>query len=123
MAGSLRHAVGLGRGRSDTVRDRMTARRALPLAAVAALAIGGCDYGTAADLTPEQERARVELLEDHADWTDHELARLCPGLYPRDFLTNEDDYPKPRGEEDRRPPRIDAKDRAQANAAACDVRP
>jgi hypothetical protein len=101
----------------------MSLRRALPLAAAAALAVGGCDYGTAATLTPEQERARVALLDDHAEWSDHELARLCPGLYPRDFLTNEDDYPVPRDEEDRRPPRITAEDRAQARAAACDVRP
>jgi len=101
----------------------MPARLALPLAAVAALAVAGCDHGTAAELTPAQERARVELLEDHAEWSDHELARLCPGLYPRDFLTDEDEFPRPRGEEDRRPPRITARDRAQAEDAACDVRP
>jgi len=101
----------------------MTARRALPLAAVAALAFAGCDYGTAAKLTAQQERERIAFIEDHAEWTDHELAKLCPGLYPKDFLTDEDTYPRPRGDEDRTPPKTTAADRAEARAAGCDVRP
>lgn len=94
-------------------------RRALPLALLAALAIGGCSYGTKADLTPEQRQARAEFVRAHADFDDHELARLCPGLYPRDFLTNEDDYPKE--DEDHKNPPVTQADRDQARAAACDV--
>ena len=101
----------------------MSLRRALPLVVVAALALGGCDYGTAAKLTDEQKQARTAFLEDHGDWSDRELAKLCPGLYPKDFLTNEDEYPKPSGEDDRRHPRATAADREQAEAAGCDVRP
>lgn len=99
-------------------------RRVLPLIALlTAAALGGCDYGSAAKLTPDQEQARIEFIEAHADFSDRELAKLCPGLYPRDFLTNEDKYPIPRREKDRTPPRITAADRAQAQAAGCDVRP
>jgi hypothetical protein len=103
----------------------MTARHALPLAAaLAALALAGCGSGDpAVTLTPDQRQARETLLERHAGWSDRELAKLCPGLYPRDFLTNEDDYPEPRGEDDRTPKKITEQDREQAQAAACDVRP
>jgi hypothetical protein len=101
----------------------MVPRRTLLLAVLAALAVGGCSYGEAADLTPEQEQARVAFIEGHADWTDRELAKLCPGLYPRDFLTNEDKYPEPRVEKDRTPKRPTGADREQAAAAGCDVRP
>jgi hypothetical protein len=103
----------------------MTVRQALPLAAaLATLALAGCGSGDpAVTLTPDQRQAREVLLEQHADWSDRELARLCPGLYPRDFLTNEDDYPEPPGEDDRTPKRITERDRAQAGAAGCDVRP
>lgn len=95
-------------------------RRTLPsLALVAALAIAGCGTGASADLTPEQREARVQFIEQHGHFSDHELARLCPGLYPRDFLTNEDDYPKE--DRDRRSPSVTAEDRAQASAAGCDV--
>lgn len=95
------------------------ARRLLPLALLSALAVAGCSAGEAADLTPEQRDARIQFVKDHPDFDDHELARLCPGLYPRDFLTNEDDYP----DEDRehRDPPVTAQDRAQARAAGCDV--
>lgn len=95
------------------------ARRLLPLALLAALAIGGCGYGERADISSDQEQARVQFIKDHADFDDHELARLCPGLYPRDFLTNEDDYPKE--DEDHRDPTVTQADRDQARAAGCDV--
>lgn len=102
----------------------MTARRALPLLAVTAVvALGGCDYGTAAKLTTEQEQARIAFIEDRPDWSDRELAKLCPGLYPKDFLTDEDEYPVPRDEDDRTPKKITAQDRADADAAGCDIRP
>ena len=70
------------------------ARRFARLAAlVAALAVGGCAYGTEARLTPAQEHARTAFVKAHDDYSDRDLARLCPGLYPRDFLTNHDDWP------------------------------
>ncbi|MBB4661637.1 hypothetical protein [Conexibacter arvalis] len=95
------------------------ARRALPLLLIAALAIGGCASGTPADLDADQKQARVELLRAAGEFDDHELARFCPGLYPRDFLTNEDDYP--REDEDHRNPRITPELRALAGQAGCDV--
>jgi hypothetical protein len=105
----------------------MARRFASLVALAAALAIGGCAYGTEARLTPAQERARVELIEDHGDYTDRDLARLCPGLYPRDFLTNEDDWPTGearRGDLSARA--IDAartSEAAAVRAAGCDVYP
>lgn len=95
------------------------ARRLLPLALLVTLAVGGCTYGEKAAISPSQEQARVEFLKDHGDFNDHGLARLCPGLYPRDFLTNEDDYPKER--KDHRNPAVTQADRDQATAAGCDV--
>lgn len=103
----------------------MTARRALPLAALAlALGVGGCgDTGEKAKLTSAQEQARLTFVEARPDFNDRELARLCPGMYPNDFLTNKDKYPLPRGEKDRAPKKLTADDRADAQAAGCDVRP
>lgn len=96
------------------------ARRVLSLALpFAALVIAGCAAGQKADITPQQQQARVEFLRDNAKFDDHELARLCPGLYPRDFLTNEDAYPKET--KDHRTPRITQAIRDQARAAGCDV--
>jgi hypothetical protein len=102
----------------------MTARRALPLAAVAAaLAVGGCSSGTAAKLTPAQEQARLAFVKAHGNYSDRELAQLCPGLYPKHFLTDTGKYPIPRGEKTRKHPTPTARDRAEAQAAGCDVRP
>ena len=105
----------------------MARRAALILVSLALLALGGCTYGTEARLTPEQERARTEFIEAHDDYSDRDLARLCPGLYPRDFLTNEDDWPA--GETrsgDRTSRQIEdarARQAAEIRAAACDVHP
>jgi len=104
------------------------ARRFVPLAALlAALAVGGCAYGTAASLTPAQERARVAFIEAHDDYNDRDLARLCPGLYPRDFLTNHDDWPAGEARSDDRSTRAIAAARASEaaaiRAAGCDVYP
>jgi len=93
------------------------------LAAIAALAIGGCDHGTAARLTADQEQARVVFIEEHADFDDRELAILCPGLYPRRFLADTDTYPEAKRDKGRTPPKVTAADRVQARAAGCDVRP
>ncbi len=104
----------------------MTARRllVLPLLLVVALATGGCgDEGDKAKLTAAQEQARVAFIESHGDFSDRELAKLCPGMYPKTFLTDTDKYPIPRGEKDRTPPKVTAHDRAEAQAAGCDVRP
>lgn len=101
----------------------MARRIATLLALLTALAAAGCGYGDAADLTAAQEQARVAFIEDHADLTDRDLARLCPGLYPRDFLTDHDQWPAGELRDGDRPARFDAQDRADASAAACDVRP
>jgi hypothetical protein len=105
----------------------MARRFALLLALLAALAIGGCAYGTAARLTPQQESARIAFIQDHGDFSDRDLAQLCPGMYPRDFLTNHDDWPS--GE--RRSGDMSARaiaaakasDAAAVRAAGCDVYP
>lgn len=94
-------------------------RRALPLLLVATVAVGGCGYGTAAELTDEQTQARTELIARAGEFDNHELARLCPGLYPRDFLTNEDDYP--REDEDHRDPAVTPALRDLVARAGCDV--
>lgn len=104
------------------------ARRFAPLVALlVAIALAGCEYGTEARLTPEQERARITFIEAHGDYSDRDLARLCPGLYPRDFLTNEDDWPAGEARSgDRTVRQIEAareRQAAQIRAAACDVHP
>lgn len=100
----------------------MHRRTLLPATILAAAVLGGCDHGTPADLTAQQERARIAFLESHRDFDDRELAKLCPGLYPRRFLTDADKYPEGKRDTSRTPPRVTAADRAQAKAAGCDVR-
>lgn len=104
------------------------ARRFAPLVALlAALIAGGCSYGSEARLTPEQESARVQFIEAHDDYSDRDLARLCPGLYPRDFLTNEDDWPAGESRSDDLSARAIAaartREAAAVRAAGCDVYP
>jgi hypothetical protein len=103
------------------------ARRFAPLALIAALVVGGCAYGTAARLTPAQESARVAFIKDHGSYRDRDLARLCPGLYPRDFLTNKGDWPAGEARSgDMSTRAIDAartRDAAAVKAAGCDVYP
>jgi hypothetical protein len=105
----------------------MPRRPALILALLALLAVGGCGYGTAARLTPAQESARVQFIEDHASYDDRDLARLCPGLYPRDFLTDKDKWPAGEARSDDLSARtIDAartREAAAIRAAGCDVFP
>src|SRR4029077_1187637 len=108
--------------------SRSMARRFAPLAALlAALVVGGCAYGTAARLTPAQESARVAFIKAHGDYRDRDLARLCPGLYPRDFLTNKGDWPAGEARSGDRSSRAIATARtraaAQIRAAGCDVFP
>lgn len=103
-------------------------RRFAPLAALlAAIALGGCEYGAEARLTSEQEGARIAFIEAHDDYSDRDLARLCPGLYPRDFLTDEDEWPAGEARTgDRTRRQIEAaraRQAAEIRAAACDVFP
>jgi hypothetical protein len=104
------------------------ARRFASLAALlAALLVGGCAYGESARLTQEQETARVAFIKAHDGYSDRDLARLCPGLYPRDFLTNESDWPAGEARSGDLSARQIATARtrqaAQIRAAACDVYP
>ena len=101
----------------------MTRRAATILALLALLAVGGCAYGTPAELTAQQERARIEFIEDHGDLDDRDLARLCPGLYPSDFLTDHDEWPAGELRDGETDARFTAEDRAEAQDAGCDVRP
>jgi hypothetical protein len=98
-------------------------RRALLLAPLAALALAGCGSSTAAKLTPAQEQARIQFLKGHGNFDDRELAQLCPGLYPRDYLTNKSKYPDTTRRKNHKAPTVTAADRRQARAAGCDVRP
>lgn len=100
------------------------ARRFAPFAALlAVLALGGCAYGTAARLTPAQQRARIAFIDAHRGFSDRDLAKLCPGLYPTDFLTNSKKWPAGKAAKGDKPARVTARDRAEAQAAGCDVRP
>jgi hypothetical protein len=96
-------------------------RRWLPVAALLAAltAFGGCGYGAPAALTQAQKHARIHFIERHGDYTDHELARLCPGLYPRDYLTNTKKYAKDKVANGHKAPTVTAADRAEAKAAGC----
>lgn len=71
-------------------------------------------------MTPAQRSARVTLIRAHQSLSDRNLARLCPALYPSDYLTNTKKYPKPKGKEKK--VTFTAADRAQATAADCSAR-
>jgi len=102
-------------------------RRAAPVALLALLALGGCAYGTAARLTPAQQRARIAFIQSHKSYSDRDLARLCPGMYPRDFLTNAKKWPSGKAASGDRSARAIAAARASQaaalSAAGCDVYP
>jgi hypothetical protein len=94
-------------------------RIAVALAALVLVAgapgCGGEDLG-------EPERNRLaEFIREHEELRDEELARLCPALYPRDFLEDPDRYDYERDEEARRDfaPEL----REQARRAGCDAPP
>jgi hypothetical protein len=105
----------------------MARRAALTIVSLALLALGGCAYGTAARLTPAQQQARTAFIKAHDDYSDRDLARLCPGLYPRDFLTNHDDWPSGEARSGDRSTRqiavVRARQAADIGAAGCDVFP
>jgi hypothetical protein len=103
------------------------ARRALPphalatAALAATVALGGCAYGTPAKITSAQQQARVTFLNEHRDFSDRQLARLCPGLYPADFLKDTKKYPLAKKQKGEQAVTVTAADRAQAAAAGCGV--
>ena len=99
------------------------ARRLPLLALLMALAVGGCAYGTPAKLTAAQEQARIAFLKSHGKFDDHDLAQLCPGMYPADFLTNTKKWPAGKPRSNHTAPKVTAADRAAAKAAGCDIRP
>jgi hypothetical protein len=105
----------------------MARRVALILVSLALLALGGCAYGTEAKLTPAQAQARKAFIEDHGDYSDRDLARLCPGLYPRGFLTDHDEWRAGEARSGDLTTRQIAvartREAAQIRAAACDVFP
>lgn len=101
----------------------MTRRLASLAAVLVVLALGGCAYGTAARLTPAQQHARIAFIQSHKGFSDRDLAKLCPGLYPTDFLTNSSKWPAGKATKGEKPARVTAQDRAEAQAAGCDVRP
>jgi hypothetical protein len=102
-------------------------RRALPSKALAtaalaaAAAFGGCAYGTPAQITAAQQRARVTFVKDHGDFSDRQLAQLCPGLYPARFLKDTKKYPLAKKGKSEKAVTVTAADRAQAVAAGCNV--
>jgi hypothetical protein len=103
------------------------ARRTLPTQALlttalaAAVAVGGCAYGTPAKLSATQQQARVKFLNDHRDFSDRQLAQLCPGLYPANFLKDTKKYPLAKKATGEKSVKVTAADRAQAAAAGCGV--
>ena len=101
----------------------MARRLALILVSLALLAVAGCSYGTEARLTPAQDRARIQFIQDHGDFSDRDLAKLCPGMYPRDFLSDHDEWPAGEARKGDDPATVTAQDRVEARAAGCDVRP
>ncbi len=101
-------------------------RKALPPKALGALAtlvvaaaFGGCAYGTPAKITPAQQQARVQFLKDHPDFSDRQLAQLCPGLYPASFLKDTKKYPLAKKAKGEKTVKVTAADRTQAAAAGC----
>jgi hypothetical protein len=98
------------------------ARRALILAPLAALLIGGCSYAAPQKLTGQQETARKAFIKAHPNFTDHDLAKLCPALYPSNFLTDTKKYPLEKKDKDSSKPAVTQADRDQAAAAGCDIK-
>jgi len=105
----------------------MTRRLASLAVLLTALALGGCAYGTPARLTNAQQQARTAFIKAHHGYSDRDLARLCPALYPRDFLTNKKAWPAGEARSgDMTAGQIAAartRQAAQIRAAGCDVFP
>ena len=76
--------------------------------------------------TPSPEQAeRAAFLEKYDALNDRDLARLCPSLYPRDFLTRPKRYDKygyTKPAEDAKPFRPTAAQRRDASGAGCTSR-
>ncbi len=86
-------------------------RALLPLLIALAAAAAGCG-GT----PPAQARSTVKFISDHAALPDAKLARLCPSLYPSDFLRRRKHY---RYDEKDLKYTPSEKEKAAAQAAGC----
>jgi uncharacterized lipoprotein len=93
-----------------------------PRAALIALALlVGMLSGCGGTPSPEQTK-RVAFLKRYDQLNDRDLARLCPSLYPRDFLTSPKRYDKygyTKPSKDAKTFRPTAAQRADARAAGC----
>lgn len=87
-------------------------RRGLVTLLCAAIALGGCAGGT----PNAQQAARKRFLGEHKALHDDELARLCPSLYPTDYVKD----PKKYGyTTTKQPVKPTPADMASARAAGC----
>jgi hypothetical protein len=84
---------------------------ALIAVALAALPLAGCG-GTS---SPAQQK-RVDFLNRYAELDDQELARLCPSLFPTDYLERPKHYHYTRNKKTFQPT---ARQRADARTAGC----
>jgi hypothetical protein len=92
-------------------------RRPAAVLVVLAAALAGCG----ATPSPQQTR-RAAFLEKYDRLNDRDLARLCPSLYPRDFLTSPKRYDKygyTKPDKNAKRFRPTATERADAGAAGC----
>jgi hypothetical protein len=89
-------------------------RRLAAVPVLAALALAGCG-GTATD----GPARRDAFILRHGKLKDEQLARLCPSLYPSDFLANPKKYGYTRDKTRFRPT---AAQRADARRAGCTAR-
>jgi len=97
-------------------------RRTLILAPVAALALAACGSTSSQNLTSAQQTARTQLIQAHPTWTDHQLQKLCPALYPRNFATDTSKYPlDTKDKSGHKQPTITQADREQAAQAGCNA--
>jgi hypothetical protein len=63
-----------------------------------------------------QQAARASFLDKEHKLKDDELARLCPSLYPADYLKDRKKYGYP---ENKKPRPVGPQDQAAARAAGC----
>ena len=93
-------------------------RRPVTLLAVAALAVPLAACG--ATPSPVQQR-RADFLHKYDNLDDQELARLCPALFPKDFLStsNPDGASKYKYKTDKSPHIPTTAEKADAVAHGC----
>src|SRR5215211_1110133 len=96
-------------------------RLRVPLALVLVAALAGCGAKVERPMgqqpvSPELRAKRISFLKDYGGFSDQQLARLCPALYPKDFLANPKKYGLKKGDKTRG---FSAKDRQRAATAGC----